>query len=204
MLENASYPTRPSIFCRTNPTDNTCQRPYHLKNDRVSPCGISRKVVLQFHRTDISFYPIRRTNTVAKVTFIVGLAGSGKSFYAERLSQATGATIFEGTEGNKAVKEKMLAHLANGGSCIVEEIAYCLPSRREAIVSNLCAILPEIEIEWICFENDMESANWNVKHRRNKEDARGHLRINQCYYGLYIYPGGATVLPIVRCRESKN
>jgi len=141
---------------------------------------------------------------VAKVTFLLGLAGSGKSVLAEKLAKETGATVFEGTEGDATTRQRMLRHLANGRSRVVEEIAYCLPSRREAIVSELCTVVPDIEIEWVSFENDIESANWNVRHRRNKGDVLGHLRINQCYHGLYIYPGGAKPIPIVRIDESKT
>jgi hypothetical protein len=141
---------------------------------------------------------------VPRVTFILGLAGSGKTYLAEKLAKDTGATFFEGTEGQRTTKESMLQHLANGGNCIVEEIAYCLPSGREAVVSELCAAVPNIEIEWICFENNLESANWNVTHRHNKGDVPGHLRINQCYHELYIYPSGAKPIPIVRINERKT
>jgi len=123
---------------------------------------------------------------MAKVTFLLGLAGSGKSFRAEMLKRGSGAEIFEGTKGDPGVKRKMLGHLESGGSCIVEEIAYCIPTQRENIVSQICAVTPDIEIEWLCFENNLENANWNVKHRRNKADAQGHLRINMYYHGLYI------------------
>lgn len=141
---------------------------------------------------------------MAKITFLLGLAGSGKSFLAEQLKKETGAEFFEGTEGDPTKKQQMLQHLTNGGSCVVEEIAYCLPSGREAIVSTICSLVSDIEIEWICFENDLESANWNVRHRNNKKDVPGHLRINQCYHGLYIYPGGAKVIPIVRIDEHNS
>jgi hypothetical protein len=144
---------------------------------------------------------------VAKVTFLLGLAGSGKTHRAEMLKTQTGDEIFEGTEGEK--KEELLCamvqRLKDGKNCIVEEIAYCLPSRRETIVATLCSLLPNIEIEWICFENNLESANWNVRHRKHKSDAvQGHLHINQCYHGLYIYPGGAKVIPITRTDENKT
>jgi adenosyl cobinamide kinase/adenosyl cobinamide phosphate guanylyltransferase len=144
---------------------------------------------------------------VAKVTFFLGLAGSGKSHCAEELKAQTGAEIFEGTEGEKKEEllRAMVQQLNDGKNCIVEEIAYCLPSRREAIVATLCRWVPNIEIEWICFENDLESANWNVRNRKHKSDAvQSHLHINQCYHGLYIYPGGAKVKPITRTNENKT
>lgn len=142
---------------------------------------------------------------MAKVTFLLGLAGSGKSFLAEKLKREMDAEIFEGTEGEEKQKllRAMVQRLMDGKNCVVEEIAYCLPSRREAIVTNLCSVLFDIEIEWICFENDLESANWNVRHRKNKSDVQGHLHINQCYHGLYIYPGGAKIIPITRIDENK-
>jgi len=140
-----------------------------------------------------------------KVTFLLGLAGSGKSPLAEEISTRTGAEIFEGTEGER--KEELLRAIVQalnaGKDCVVEEIAYCMPSRREQIVAFLCNKVPNVEIEWACFENDLESANWNVRHRKHKSDAvQEHLHINQCYHGLYIYPGGANVIPIKRIKEN--
>ena len=144
---------------------------------------------------------------VAKVTFLLGLAGSGKTCRAEELKSETGAEIFEGTEGEnkEELMRAMVQRLRDGKNCAVEEIAYCLPSRREAIVATLCSLVPDIEIGWICFENDLESANWNVQHRKHKRDAiQGHLHINQCYHGLYIYPSGVTVIPITRTDENRT
>ena len=144
---------------------------------------------------------------MAKVTFLLGLAGSGKTCRAEELKSETGAEIFEGTEGEnkEELMRAMVQRLRDGKNCAVEEIAYCLPSRREAIVATLCSLVPDIEIGWICFENDLESANWNVQHRKHKRDAiQGHLHINQCYHGLYIYPSGVTVIPITRTDENRT
>lgn len=141
---------------------------------------------------------------MANVTFLLGLAGSGKTPYAEKLKAETGAEYFEGTEKspeNILRKRKMLERLVSGGDCIVEEIAYCLPSFRESIVAELCSRVPNVKIEWICFENDIESANWNVIHRKHKGDVPGHLWLNQIYQGLYMYPGGAKPIPITRWSE---
>ena len=144
---------------------------------------------------------------MAKVTFLLGLAGSGKTYRAKELKTQTGAEILEGTEGEEKEKllRAMVQRLKDGKNCVVEEIAYCLPSHREAIVATLCSLVSDIEIEWICFENDLESANWNVKNREDKSDAvQDHLHINQHYHGLYIYPSGADVKSIHRIDESKT
>ncbi len=144
---------------------------------------------------------------MTKVIFILGLAGSGKTYWAKRLEKEASAEIFEGTAGEEKEKllRAMVQRLNDGKNCVVEEIAYCLPSRRETIVETLCSSVSDIEIEWICFENNLESANWNVKNRKEKSDAvQDHLRINQCYHGLYIYPSGTDVKQIYRISENKT
>lgn len=137
---------------------------------------------------------------MAKVTFLLGLAGSGKSFHAKKLKRETDAEIFEGVAGshNPGMLLTMVQHLRDGKNCIVEEIAYCHPHAREEILKHLHSQVPNVEIEWICFENNLESANWNVRHRKNKDNPEGHYKINQHYHCLYQYPDGATVIQITR------
>jgi len=137
---------------------------------------------------------------MSKVTFLLGLAGSGKSYLAEKLKRDTGAEIFEGTESreNYEMLPAMVQRLKGGNDCVVEEIAYCLPQHRERVVAYLTTNVPNIEIKWICFENNIESANWNVQHRKNKGDIAGHLQINQKWHNLYQYPDGAAVTQITR------
>ncbi len=139
---------------------------------------------------------------MAKVTFILGLAGSGKTFYAEQLREATGAEIFEGVEHHKSLSV-IVERLTDGKDCIVEEIAYCHPNDRERVVTGLRSQVPGVEIEWVCFENDLESANWNVRHRTNKSEIEGHLAINRHWHGVYRYPDGAEIRPITRIDRSK-
>ena len=143
---------------------------------------------------------------MAKVTFLLGLAGSGKSYRADKLKKETGAEIFEGTEGkeNLGMLPNIVQHLRQGKNCIVEEIAYCRPQGREKVVTYLRYHVPDVQIEWLCFENNLESANWNVRNRKNKGDINGHLAINQCWHRLYQYPEGATIVPITRINENKT
>jgi len=143
---------------------------------------------------------------MAKVTFILGLCGSGKTFLAKQLKVKTGAEIFEGVAGshNPNGMSEMLDRLRRGMDCIVEEIAYCCSHSRDVVVSALCSQVPEVQVEWICFENDLASANWNVEHRADaaKQDIPGHVDINRKYHCVYTYPEGAKIVPITRVSES--
>lgn len=131
---------------------------------------------------------------------MLGLAGSGKTHHAENIAAATGAAYLEGTEGDR--RDSLLAalshHLRNGTDCVVEEIAYCSSQFRERIELLLRAQVPDVAITWICLENDLESANWNVQHRTNKGDVPGHLAINAYWHSRYSYPAGAPIIPITR------
>src|SRR5882672_5364135 len=115
-----------------------------------------------------------------KVTFLLGLAGSGKSHLAEELRRATNAAVLEGVLGphDPLAVDGPTKRLLEGKDCIVEEIALCFEENRELIVSYLESSVPGVEIAWICFTNDPESAEWNVRHRRNKSDIENHLFIN--------------------------
>jgi hypothetical protein len=60
------------------------------------------------------------------------------------------------------------------------------------------ANVPDLQVEWICFENDRASADWNVVQRTNKADTDGHLRINEFLSDVYQYPAPAQILKITR------
>lgn len=144
-----------------------------------------------------------RGPNLTKITFLLGLAGSGKSHLADELNNKTGAKKFEGIAAPERAEllPAMIQCLMYGEDCVVEEIAYCRPVCREQVVTYFRSRVPSVEIEWICFENDLDSANWNVRNRTNKGDVDGHLGINQFYHGVYEYPAGANIIPITRTAE---
>jgi hypothetical protein len=136
-----------------------------------------------------------------KVTFVLGLCGSGKSFFAQDLHKRSGARVFENLLSDRtgAFYREFLQYVEAGHDSIVDEYQYCMRWRREEILQDLSTV-PELETEWFCFENDLQSANWNVSLRTNKTDPEGHRWINEWLTSRYTFPDNATILPIARLK----
>jgi hypothetical protein len=134
---------------------------------------------------------------MAKITFILGLSGSGKTYLSERLKKETGADIFTNLLADDSGLAALIESLRNGKDCIVDEVRFCLPAYREQILQSLLQIT-DLDMRWICYENDLETANWNVIHRTNKGDPEGHLDINLRLHPHYTYPANAEIVPIQR------
>jgi hypothetical protein len=129
-----------------------------------------------------------------KAVVVLGLCGSGKS----HLIEARGLRLFDGPIGTPSILDDAIAWLRSGRDCGLEEIHYCIPSYREAFERRLRAEVPGVEIEWVCFANDLDAANWNVTHRQNKADAETHRGINGQLHPKYVCPAGVPILPIHR------
>ena len=134
---------------------------------------------------------------MAKITFILGLSGSGKTYLSERLKKETGAQVFNNLLADDNGLNAIIESLRDGKDCIVDEVRFCLPAYREQILQSLSQIT-SLDMRWICYENDLETANWNVIHRTNKGDPEGHLDINLRLHPHYTYPANAEIVPIQR------
>ena len=105
--------------------------------------------------------------------------------------------MFEGIVGGNELPE-VIKWLQAGNDCIIEEISYCVPEFRNALLQAMREAVPDLAIEWVCLENDLELANFNVLHR-DKGDVERHLIINTRNVSpRYTYPDGATPVPIHR------
>jgi len=134
---------------------------------------------------------------MAKITFILGLSGSGKTYLSERLKRETGAEVFTNLLVDDSGLTALIESLRNGKDCIVDEVRFCLPAYREQILQSLSQIT-DLDMRWICYENDLETANWNVIHRTNKGDPEGHLDLNLRLHPHYTYPANAEIVQIQR------
>lgn len=136
---------------------------------------------------------------MAKVTFVVGLCGSGKTHLSEQIARETGAEVFEGPVGKQKTEiPRLLQCLKSGVDCVVEEITFCSCDAREWIVRRIKHEAPGTQIEWRCYENDLEAANHNVRLRRNKGEPDDHISINQRAHSQYTYPDGCHPIRIFR------
>jgi hypothetical protein len=135
---------------------------------------------------------------MSKALVVLGLCGSGKS----HLIEARGLRLFDGPIGTPSILDDAIAWLNSGRDCGIEEIHYCIPSYREPFERRLRGDVPGVEIEWVCFANDLDSANWNITHRKNKGDAEAHRDINGRLHVQYICPAGSPILPIHRISAS--
>jgi hypothetical protein len=107
---------------------------------------------------------------MARVTFILGLSGAGKTWLADRMieSKAASKKFDEGFLNSAAQHDALTAALRAGQDCVVVEIAYCNETSRRHIVQELADAVPSATIEWLCIENDLAKANKNCRERTNK------------------------------------
>jgi len=140
---------------------------------------------------------------MAKVTFFIGLCGSGKTYWSDQLVKTTGAEAFESLIEKQQTDIPWLFQCLNDGQdCVVEEISFCMADNRNIILQQTSQHVPDVETEWKCIENDLEAANWNVTHRTNKGEVERHIEINSRVHQSYPYPDGCTPLPITRIQPS--
>jgi len=119
---------------------------------------------------------------MAKVTFFIGLCGSGKSHESKELEKQylkreQKVKMFQEIIGREQIPE-LIQTLKDGIDCIVEEALYCDPIHRNKIQQRLEQVVPEADIQWECFENNLKAANWNVKNR-SYDDAEVALLIEK-------------------------
>ncbi len=130
------------------------------------------------------------------VTFILGLCGSGKTHLATKLHRETRAVLFDEPIGRG--QESTIAEcLRQGGDCIVEELFYCIAGYRDKMLALLTGI-PDLRIQFICYENDLEAANSNVRTRTNKGRIPEHIRLNETVSPHYSFPEPCELRPIFR------
>lgn len=110
---------------------------------------------------------------MAKLTIIVGMAGSGKSHFCEKYAKEHNAKAFlDGTLANKDEKragfdclgEIVARLLGRNEDCVMDESHLCMKSFRGKFKAFCDEFLPEVEQEWIFFEKNTLASINNIFH----------------------------------------
>ena len=138
-----------------------------------------------------------------RITFLVGLAGCGKTHRADELTRTTGSKHFDGILGRPGGVEEVVQHLKGGGDCTVEELQYCQHPWRESIKRRLLREVPGVDIRGTFFENDLDKANWNVTNRPGGKDAQAHEELNERLTKVYDIPKDVVPEPIYKLPKKR-
>jgi hypothetical protein len=139
---------------------------------------------------------------MSKVTFVIGLSGSGKTHMVDGM---TGVRKIQ--ESFFARRDEFFAAIKAGEDCVISERAFLRKENQEEIVREILATAPDTEIEWFCFENNLEKANRNCqRERKDKQPGSeaAHMRMNEADSRFYNYPADATILPVWNGDDEKS
>lgn len=138
---------------------------------------------------------------------VLGLCGSGKSYVIERMG--VDHLIEEGfcMDGLHAEHHRQLVEWLRAGKHVaLSEIQFLVPSIRDAYIAHLMQQTKGgFTLDYLCFENDLPSANWNCRHRGNRPGdpgGRGHIELNERHSPFYGPPAGVSLVPIFRVPAS--
>ena len=129
-----------------------------------------------------------------KVTFIVGLPGSGKSYYLKaHMKDFEGALILD--DPSVTLVGTLQALLPIFDQIVIVDPILCMKTRREIAER----IFEGWKKTWIFFENDFKACWDNVQFRNDKR------LVSQLYIStlsaMYDTPEGVSTLPIYRAKE---
>src|SRR4051812_24371485 len=100
-----------------------------------------------------------------KLTVVVGLPGAGKSTYCKR--HAPGGVYYEDvchpgkTSGPRGIGE-VAVNLRDGKDCLIEDVSFCEAAQRDRVGDWIKKMVPNVQIEWVFFENDVPKCLCNI------------------------------------------
>lgn len=102
-----------------------------------------------------------------KITFLVGLPGSGKTHLGEQLDNVI---YLDDISVKGGLRE--LQNAIGSEHIVVSDVFLCRKKNRDWVIRFLGEIAPQYTVEWVFFENNPEKCLKNVEHRNKKGDCR--------------------------------
>lgn len=126
------------------------------------------------------------------VTFVVGLAGSGKShFIGRQRFQWVCEEGFMAAGLSEANHRELVRRLRRGERCAVSELQLLNRYVRDGYIARLRRSVPTVRVRWVFFENNLGAANRNCRRRKGKPGdpgGKGHCSQNRNWSPYYYIP----------------
>jgi RNase adaptor protein for sRNA GlmZ degradation len=142
----------------------------------------------------------------AEVIVIAGLPGSGKTTHMDALRQE-GWLIFDDFKANAYNDSSIFTHSRNyesllgalraGKRCLIADIDFCKATSRHEAETAIRAQIPDVNLSYIFFENDLHACQANLVKRASRS-LEENLKALHRYHGLYEIPADARVIPVWR------
>jgi predicted kinase len=121
-----------------------------------------------------------------KITFIVGLPGSGKTHLGKAMSTKDTIFIDDFQRGKVNFKEMLIESLNQGADIILTDPLLCLKSSQEKALELISEY--NYDIEWIFFENNIQKCTNNISYRKinDNDDRKVLITLKHLHSNYYI------------------
>jgi RNase adaptor protein for sRNA GlmZ degradation len=140
-----------------------------------------------------------------QLIIIVGLPGSGKTYYAKEKFEPLDYKLFDDVGMEHELLRSLIEHLKAGKKAVVTDI-YTLTNRERFVVLRRLYMEPELvdmKIDWIFFENDPENCLINIRQRNDSSDQYRTISDDFIFFlsKQYTIPPDQTPRPVYRHAE---
>lgn len=127
-----------------------------------------------------------------RVTFVVGLAGSGKSWLIKRLrADWVCEEGFMMPHLHERNHRELVRRLLRNQHCVISELQFMNRYTRIGYEQRLWQEAGILEVRWIFFAKNLRAANANCRRRRSKPGdpgGKGHIAQNKRWAPYYKLP----------------
>ena len=131
---------------------------------------------------------------MSKLIVVTGLPGSGKTFHLPRIKKEHDAQFLRDSFKKNAFFHQsavtssrhyvdMVCELRAGRNCVISDCEFCKKEVRKELTEVVTYHVPNVEIVWICFENNPEQCCKNVIS--SQREVKGRLPRIDTYTKVY-------------------